>query len=103
MGEQRVWFEDFAVGDTVQSPARRLYESDVLGYVRFSNDVRSVLFATEAEAGPLRVPELLVFSLGICLLLHATTTYVPREFVAFYGFDSLDFDAPAYVGDTISS
>lgn len=101
--EPRIWFEDFAVGDVVVSPTRRLYESDVLAYVRFTNDVRPVLSTEGEPPTPLRVPDLLVFSLSICLLLHATTTYVPREFVAFYGFDTIDLLAPVFVGDCLSS
>jgi acyl dehydratase len=52
---------------------------------------------------PLRVPELYVFSLGICMLLHAEKTYVPSEFVAFYGFDYIEHGATVEVGEILTS
>jgi acyl dehydratase len=51
----------------------------------------------------LSVPDPYLFALGICLLLHTEDTYIPREFVAFYGFDSIQFHAPTTVGQVISS
>ena len=103
MSEERVWFDDYAIGDTIVSPTRRIYESDVLGYVRFTNDVRSVLRPGADEDAVLEVPDLYAFSLGICLLLHAEGTYIPREFVAFYGFDSIDYHSRVFVGQSITS
>jgi hypothetical protein len=100
---QRVWFDDYEVGDSMVSPSRRIYESDVLAYVRFSNDVRSVLRYDNPPGAALRVPDIYAFSLGICLLLHARDTYIPREFVAFYGFDSIRYHAPVMVGELITS
>lgn len=103
MISERVWFDDYAIGDTVSSPTRRIYESDVLSYVRFSNDVRPVLRPLAEDDAALEVPELYAFSLGLCLLLHGPDTYVPREFVAFYGFDSIEYHHPLFVGQSINS
>jgi len=103
MTRRRVWFEDYQLGEEIASPARRIYESDVLGYVRFTNDIRSVMSSDVSSAEELSVPDAYLFALGICLLLHAEDTYIPREFVAFYGFDSIQFHAPATVGEVISS
>jgi hypothetical protein len=98
------WFDDYEMHDTVVSPHRAIYESDVLDYVRFTNDVRAVMPGDDASLGPqLQVPDLLLFSLGICMLLHAEQTYVPQEFVAFYGFDVIDFHRQALVGEIVVS
>ena len=103
MSAERVWFDDYAIDDTIVSPTRRIYESDVLGYVRFTNDVRPVLRSVANEDASLEVPDLYAFSLGICLLLHAEDRYIPREFVAFYGFDSIGYHQRLVVGQSIRS
>jgi acyl dehydratase len=103
MSRPRVWFEDYELGEAITSPSRRIYESDVLAYVRFTNDVRSVMTSEGPPAETLSVPDAYLFALGICLLLHAEDTYIPREFLAFYGFDSIQFLASAKVGHVIRS
>jgi acyl dehydratase len=103
MTRRRIWFEDYELGEEITSPARRIYESDVLGYVRFTNDIRSVMHSNGPPTETLSVPDPYLFALGICLLLHTEDTYIPREFVAFYGFDSIQFHAPTTVGQVISS
>jgi acyl dehydratase len=95
------WFEDFSVGLEFVSPTRVLADDDVRAYVRFSNDVRPLLDHPAGE--PLRVPDLYLFSLSVGLLLHGTPGYIPKRFVAFFGFDTIDFDRAAYAGDTVRS
>lgn len=95
-----VTFEAYKIGATVISPQRRIYESDVMDIGRFTNDMRAV-FAGE---DPLIMSPLHVFSLGLCLLLHGgPIAYIPRPFVAFLGFSSVDFIADVRVGDIVRS
>jgi hypothetical protein len=100
-GQAAVWFEDYTEGDRVLSPRRHIGVDDIKAYVRFSNDVQTLLHP--ADDGPLVVPPLYLFSLGVGLLLHGTGTYIPRQFVAFFGFDAIEFHDEARAGDTIRS
>lgn len=95
-----VWFEDFEIGLEFASPARTIRDEDVLAYVRFSNDVRPLL---NQEPGPLRVPDMFLFSLSVGLLLHGPAGYIPAKFVAFLGFDTIGFHDAARSGDVIRS
>ena len=44
-----------------------------------------------------------LFSLGVSMLLHGDPGYIPDNFVAFYGFDSIEFHATATGETTIRS
>jgi hypothetical protein len=94
-------FEDYTLGFTFHSPSRIVTDDDVRAYVRFSNDVRPVL--GQVEQGPLQVPQMYLFSLGVAMLLFAGGGYIPSKFVAFFGFDRIDFHRRAHGGDAIRS
>jgi acyl dehydratase len=96
------WFEDYTLGDTVISPTMIITGDDVRSYSRFTNDVRPIFNRVSAGDAVL-VPRLYLFSLGVALLLHGAGTYIPRNFVAFFGFDVIDFHDDARVGESISS
>jgi acyl dehydratase len=96
------WFDDYAVGDVIVSPVIGVAREDVRSYSRFTNDVRPV-FRSAAAMDTAPIPQLYLFSLGIAILLHGAGTYIPRHFVAFYGFDVIDFHADALIGATIKS
>jgi acyl dehydratase len=95
------WFDDYRVGQTITSPTLAVTDDDVRAYVRFSNDVRPLLDPDRATGLP--VPQLFLFSLGVGLLLHGEGGYIPREFVAFFGFETIDFHERATGGDVIRS
>lgn len=95
------WFDDYSVGLTISSPCRVVTDDDVRAYVRFSNDVRPLL--GQDEPGRLQVPRLYLFCLGVGLLLHAGAGYIPTRFVAFSGFDEIDFHRTARGGDVVHS
>lgn len=94
------WFQDFSEGMLFTSPARTIAEDDVRSYVRFSNDVRPVM---NPAGGPVPIPPMFLFSLGVGLLLHSGGGYVPKHFVAFFGFDSIAFHRQAWAGETVVS
>ena len=95
------YFDDFEVGMTFCSPVRVVSDDDVRAYVRFTNDVRPI-FDT-GDATRLHIPQMYMFSLGVAMLLHGDPGYIPEHFVAFYGFDSIDFHGAALGGDAIVS
>jgi acyl dehydratase len=102
------WFEDYSVGDTVTSPAMTVTADDVRGYSRFTNDVRPVFRrrredGVDGAEGAVPVPQMYLFSLGVALLLHSAETYIPRHFVAFFGFDLIEFHHDVRSGTVISS
>lgn len=101
---QRETFEEFTIGYRVQSPYRLITESDVLALGRFTNDTRGFVKNRADDLDkPLELPPLHTFSLGLCLLLQAEETYIPKAFVAFLGFKSIDFLGPALTGMVITS
>jgi acyl dehydratase len=95
------WFDDYRVGQTITSPTLAVTDDDVRAYVRFSNDVRPLLDPDRVNRLP--VPQLFLFSLGVGLLLHGNGGYIPREFIAFFGFETIDFHGRATGGDVIRS
>jgi acyl dehydratase len=96
------WFDDYAVGDTVTSPVMTITADDVRAYSRFTNDVRAI-FKPAAADGGVAVPQMYLFSLGVALLLHGAGTYIPRHFVAFFGFELIEFHRDVLSGTIISS
>lgn len=96
------WFDDYSLGDRVVSPAMTISADDVRSYARFTNDVRPI-FAPTSSDGTLTIPQMYLFSLGIGLLLHGEGTYIPRRFVAFFGFELIEFHQDARTGVAISS
>lgn len=95
-------FEAYTVGTVITSPARRILEADVHALASFTNDSRGLWAA--APGAPLPVPPLQVFSVAVCMLLHGgPLPYIPRDFVAFLGFDEIEFIDDIAVGDVIQS
>ena len=95
-------FEDYAHGMLFRSPRIEVHDDDVRAYVRFSNDIRPIADRSSAS-GPPPVPQMFLFSLGVSALLHGDSGYIPREFVAFYGFDKITFHDNTVAGTTIQS
>ena len=102
MNALAAWFDDYAVGDVIESPSRVVEADDVRAYVRFSNDVRPLLHQPSPD-DPLPIPAMYLFSLGVGLLLHADHAYIPEHFVAFFGFDEIRHECDAVAGVRIRS
>jgi 3-hydroxybutyryl-CoA dehydratase len=93
-------YEDYEVGEVFQSPCRTLTEADVVMYSMFSGDWDR----RTTTDGIWVVPEMFVFSLGLCLLLSAGRyAWMAKSFIAFYGFDEITIHEDLPVGSTISS
>ncbi len=98
--EDKVYYEDYAIGEVFRSPRRTLTQADVVMYSMFSGDWDR---RTTAE-GTWVVPEMFAFSVGLCLLLSAGRyAWMAKSFIAFYGFDELLVHRELPLGSTISS
>ena len=97
---EKVFLEDYRVGEVFVSQARTLTEADVVHYSMFTGDWDR----PEADDGTWLVPDMFTFSLGLCLLLGAGRyAWMAKSFIAFYGFDSIEIARQVRLGDTISS
>jgi acyl dehydratase len=97
---EKAYLEDYRVGEVFTSPRRSMTETDVVWYSMFSGDWDR----REDSDGTWIVPEMYVFSIGLCLLLSAGRyAWMPKSFIAFYGFDEIELAGGVRVGDTISS
>lgn len=97
---EKVHLEDYEVGEAFHSQRRTTTEPDVVLYSMFSGDWER----RAADDGRWLVPDMLAFSLGLCLLLGAGRhTWMAESFIAFYGFDEIALAGGLCVGDTISS
>jgi 3-hydroxybutyryl-CoA dehydratase len=98
--QDKIYFEDYRIGETFQSARRTLTEADVVMYSMFSGDWDR----RTAEDGTWLVPEMFAFSVGLCLLLNAGRyAWMAQSFIAFYGFDEILIHAPLPINSTISS
>ena len=96
----KVHLEDYEVGEVFESNSRTITEADVVLYSMFSGDWER---RADADGAPL-VPDMLVYSVGLCLLLGAGRfSWMARSFIAFYGFDEIELAGTLRVGETISS
>ncbi len=99
-GDGKTHLEDYRVGESFESNARTMTESDLVLYSMFSGDWER----RAAADGRLLVPEMFALSVGLCLLLGAGRySWMPKSFIAFYGFDEIHLSGGLCVGDTISS
>ena len=104
----RLWLEDYEIGERFVSPARTITEGDVHAFAALTGDWHPLHTDAEAAAKS-RFKEriahgLLVLSAGLPLLFRlGLETVLPRSFIAFYGIERLRFPNPARFGDTIHS
>jgi acyl dehydratase len=97
---EKTYFEDYRLEETFESAGRTLTEADLIFYSMFSGDWDR----RRTDDGRLLIPEMFSFSVGLCLLLGAgRSVWIPRTFIAFYGYDQIDFARPVAVGDTVRS
>jgi len=98
--QDKLYFEDYAVGEVFRSPRRTLTQADIVLYSMFSGDWDR----RTTDDGAWVVPEMFAFSVGLCLLLGAGRyAWMAKSFIAFYGFDELVVHRELPVGSTISS
>ena len=103
---EKLYFEDYEVGETFVSPGRTITETDIVMFAAFTGDWHPMHTNVEFAANTpfkeriahgmlgLTVGSALMFRLGPYVLL-------PKSFIAFYGMESIRFTAPVKIGDTI--
>jgi acyl dehydratase len=105
---EKVYLEDYSVGETFLSPARTITEADVVGFAGMTGDWHPLhtdaVFAGQSLFGERIVHGMLTLIIGSTLVLRlGPHVYIPRRFIAFYGIERVRFTAPVKLGDTIRS
>ena len=94
------YFEDFEVGEVINTRGRTITEADIVNFCGFSGDWYYLHSDAEsAKKGPFG--ERIAHGL---LVLSATSGLIPLNdmaIVAFYGMDKVRFRAPTKIGDTL--
>ncbi len=102
----RAYFEDFEVGDRMETPGRTITEADIHSFAALTGDWHPLhTDATFAEDGPFgeRIAHgLLILSVGSALAFRLGQYEVlPQSFIAFTGMDEVEFKRPVKINDTI--
>jgi acyl dehydratase len=105
---EKHYLEDYAVGETLISPARTITESDVVTFAGLTGDWHPLhtdaTYAAQSAFGQRIVHGMLTFAVGSALVLRlGPYVYIPKSFIAFYGIDNVRFTRPVMLGDTIHS
>lgn len=104
MIEPKLYFDDFEVGDSVETPSQTLTETDVVRYAGLTGEWEERSSNREAaealETGASVVPELLALCISSGLGWRGPKR--PLAILAFLGFE-WEFLRPLQVGDTIRS
>ncbi len=97
------YFEEFAVGQSVTSPARTITEGEVMAFAGLSGDYNAIhTDAVSAAQGPFgqRVAHgLLVMSIAVGLA--ARLGFIEATVLAFREIDQWKFSQPVFFNDTI--
>ena len=103
---EKLYFEDYKVGEIFVSQGRTITETDIVLFSAFTGDWHPMHTDIEFAAKTpfkeriahgmlgLTVGSALIFRLGHHVIL-------PRSFIAFYGMESVRFTAPIKIDDTI--
>ena len=99
------YFDDFEVGDRLDTHGRTLTEADVANFAGVTGDINPIhmdaVYASKTRFGR-RVPHgQLVFVLALGLAERVIAPLFHDSIVAFYGVDKMRFISPVFIGDTI--
>jgi acyl dehydratase len=103
---EKLWFEDYQVGEKLVSPGRTITEADVVGFAGLTGDWHPLHtdaeYARSTPFGERIAHGMLTLCVGSALLFRlGQYAALPRSFIAFYGMDSIRFVGPVKIGDTI--
>ena len=104
--EEKIFMENYRVGERFVSPARTITETDIVMFAGMTGDWNPMHtdaeFAKKSFFGERIAHGMLVLSIGTALLFRMGPNVVlPRSFIAFYGMDSVRFVGAVKIGDTI--
>lgn len=103
---EREYFEDYAVGERMVSPARTITETDIVNFAMITGDWHPIHINREyAEKSPFgeRIAHgMLTLSLGgsLCMWM-GPNVFVPKSFIAFLGMETIRITIPTKIGDTL--
>jgi 3-hydroxybutyryl-CoA dehydratase len=105
---EKVFFEDYSVGETFKSPARTITEADITIFAMLTGDWHPIHtnaeFAKKSFFGERIAHGMLSLCIGSALIFRlGPFVALPKSFIAFYGMDSVRFTGPVKIGDTIYS
>ena len=103
---EKLFFEDYAVGEAFKSPARTMTETDIVLFASLTGDWHpihtNVEYAKKAFFGERIAHGMLTLCVGSALIFRlGPFVALPKSFIAFYGMDSVRFTGPVKFGDTI--
>ena len=97
-----LYYEDFAMGRTLESRGRTVTETDIVNFAGLSGDFIELHTNEEFAQVPFR-PRIahgaLVFSISTGLMTQMNV--INDTVLAFYGIDKLPFTGPVFAGDTV--
>jgi len=100
------YFEDYHIGEILQSPGRTITETDIVLFASLTGDWweghTNVEFAGKMIFGQRIAHGMLTLCVGTSLLFRlGDNVFLPQHFIANYGIDKLRYTAPVMIGDTI--
>lgn len=103
---EKLFFEDYVVGEAFKSPARTMTETDIVLFASLTGDWHpihtNVEYAKKAFFGERIAHGMLTLCVGSALIFRlGPFVALPKSFIAFYGMDSVRFTGPVKIGDTI--
>lgn len=103
---EKLYFEDYKVGEVFVSPGRTITETDIILFSAFTGDWHelhtNVEYAAKTPFKGRIAHGMLGLVTGMALLFRlGPYVILPKSFIAFYGMESVRFTAPVRIGDTI--
>lgn len=103
---EKVYFEDYHVGEVMVSPGRTITEADIVMFAALTGDWHpihtNVEYAEKTMFGQRIAHGMLGLVVGSALIFRlGPYVFTPKMFLAFYGIDRLRFTAPIMIQDTI--
>ena len=99
------YFEDFKIGEVLETHGRTVTETDVVNFAGLTGDINPIhmdeVYARSTRYGR-RLPHgQLIFVLSLGLAERVIEPLFHDSIIAFYGVDRLRFIHPVFIGDTI--
>jgi 3-hydroxybutyryl-CoA dehydratase len=103
---EKIFFEDYEVGELLVSPGRTITETDIILFAGLTGDWHpihtNVEYAKKTMFGERIAHGMLGLAVGSALIFRlGPYVFTPKKFIAFYGMDKIRFVGPIKIGDTI--
>jgi acyl dehydratase len=102
---EKIYFEDFQVGDRLVTPGRTITEADFVLFTAWMGDWRplhtDLEYARSTSFGERIAPDLMVLAIASGLMFRAGKHAIPASTIAIWGVEGLRFITPVRIGDTV--